>query len=85
MNRPELEPSTPRTLSEYSHYLTIGPHGKPVTNFPCFNQLQYPLFLSAVHIRELHLKFIGGGGGRNMFLGLDIFSSVSRSCLFICN
>ena len=48
MTRPE--PSTPRTLSEYSDYFTIGPHGKPVTNFPCFNRWQYPIFLPAVQI-----------------------------------
>ena len=28
MNQPELEPSTPPTLSKYSDYLTIGPRGK---------------------------------------------------------
>ena len=33
--RPGLEPRTPRRSCEYSDHWAIGPHGRPVTSFPC--------------------------------------------------
>ena len=83
MNRPELEAGTPRTLSEYSNYLTIGPHSKPVTSFPCFNRWQYPLFWSAVHIRERPFNFYGGGGRAARLYWAWIFFHLRRDPAFL--